>query len=194
MKAFKTIAIFISILLGLISLVLCGDRAVSICPPQFEPPARGITVDKSFKITLDVMPSADCVSVVQGEATILISRKLLEDLRAAKPKKWATEQERLALIRGDRAESLLQSLTKSIDDVGCTKVQTPVPNDSLYLISELLESGQVEVIENKTKRRVRHIFVNFRGMRAGPMAGMGHISYSFTLESAPFLVLSWWVS
>ena len=194
MKTFRTITIFIGILLGLTSLVLCGDRAMSIRPPQFEPPAAGITVDKSFKITLDVMPSADCVSVVQGEATILISRQLLEDLRASKPKKWETEQERLALIRGGRAEALLQNLTKSIDDFDCTTVQTPVPDDSLYLISELLESGQVEVIENKTKQRVRHIFVNFRGMRAGPMAGMGHISYSFTLESAPFLVLSWWVS
>lgn len=167
---------------------------MSIRPPQFDPPPAGTTVDKSFRITLDVMHPADCVSIVQGDATILISRQLLEYLRATKPRKWESEQERLALIRGGRAEALLQSLTTSMDHSGCTTVKTPVPNDSLYLISELLEAGQAEVIENKTKQRVRHIYVHFRGMRAGPLAGMGHISYSFTLESPPFLVLSWWVS
>jgi hypothetical protein len=194
MKAFRAIAIFIGILSGLTSLVLCGDIPMSIRPPQFDPPPAGATVDKSFKITLDVMHPADCVSIVQGEATILISRQLLDHLKATKPRKWKSEQERLALIRGGRAEALLQRLTKSKDDFGCATVQPPVPNDSLYLISELLEAGQAEVIENKTKQRVRHIFVHFRGMSAGPLAGMGHISYSFTLESAPFLVLSWWVS
>jgi hypothetical protein len=194
MKAFRAIAIFIGILSGLTSLVLCGDIPMSILPPQFDPPPAGATVDKSFKIILDIIHPADCVSIVQGEATMLISRQLLDHLRATKPRKWESEQERLALIRGGRAEALLQRLTTSMDDFGCTMVKTPVPNDSLYLISELLDAGQAEVIENKTKQRVRHIYVNFRGMRAGPLAGMGHISYSFTQESPPFLVLSWWVS
>jgi hypothetical protein len=194
MKAFQSIVIFFGILLGLTSLVVCGDITMSIRPPQFEPPAKGTTVDKSFKITLDGIPSGNCVSVVQGEATILVSRQLLEHLRAAKPGKWKTEDELMALIRGGRAEELLQSVTKSTDEFKCTAVQTPVPIDSLYLISELLDAGQAEVIENKTNQRVRHIFVHFRGMRAGPLAGIGHISYLFTLESAPFLVLEWWVS
>ncbi len=165
-----------------------------IRPPQFEPPARGTTVDKIFKIILDGIPSGDCVSVVHGKATILVSLRLLEHLRAAKPAKWKTEQERMAMIRGGRAEELLQSLTKSTDECKCDTVQMPVPADSLYLISELLNAGQSEVIENTTNQKVRHIFVHFRGMRAGPLAGIGHISYSFTLESAPFLVLEWWVS
>lgn len=194
MKTLQTITIFIGIILGLTSLALCGDIPVSIRPPQFDPPPAGTTVDKSFKITLDVMHPADCVSIVQGEATILISRQILDHLRATKPRKWESEQERLALIRGGRAEALLQRLTTSMDNPGCTTVKMPVPNDSLYLISELLDAGQAEVIENKTKQRVRHIFVHFRGMSAGPLAGMGNISYSFTLESPPFLVLSWWVS
>ncbi len=167
---------------------------MSIRPPQFVHPAAGGTDNESFQITLDGIPSSDCVSIIQGQATILISRKLLEHLSAAKPEKWKTEQERMALIRGARAQGILQSLTKSIDNDGCTTVQTPVPDDSLYLISELLQSGQVGIIDNQTHKSVGHIFVNFSGFMAGPLAGRGHISYSFTQKSAPFLLLRWWTS
>jgi hypothetical protein len=94
-----------------------GDETLLVHPPQFRPPASGITVNQSFDIILDDMPSSDCVSIVQGQATILISRRLLEHLRAAAPGERKTEQERLALIRGRMAEALLKSLTKPVDNL-----------------------------------------------------------------------------
>jgi hypothetical protein len=165
-----------------------------IRPPQFKPPAAGITVNQSFRVTLEAMPAGDCLSVVQGQATILISRQLLESARAAAPEQWTTERERLAFIRGNRAKALLQSIPPSVDSSGCTPMPTIVPEDSLYLVGELLQSGQVAVVNNETRQRVSHIVVNFHGLRAGPLAGMGHISYSFEEPSVPFLRLSWWVS
>ena len=167
---------------------------MSIRPPQFKPPTPGITINQSFNVTLEATPSGDCLSIVQGQARILISRQVLEYVRAAVPGKWTTEQERLAFIRGTRAKALLQGLTPSVDSFGCTSLQIPASEDSLYLVGELLQSGQVAVVNNETRQRVSHIVVNFDGLRIGPLAGMGHISYSFTEQSAPFLRLSWWVS
>jgi len=165
-----------------------------IRPPQFKPPAAGITINQSFRVTLEGMPTGDCLSLVQGQATILISRQLLESARTATPEKWTTEQERLAFIRGNRAKGLLQGITPSVDSSGCTLLQTMVSEDSLYLVGELLQSGQVAVVNNETRQRVSHIVVNFHGLRAGPLAGMGHISFSFEEPPVPFLLLSWWVS
>lgn len=190
----RPIAIFIGILLGFTGTASNGDETMSILPPQFKPPKTGITINQSFNVTLEATPSGDCISIVQGQATILISRQLLEYVRSAAPEKWTTEQERLAFIHGNRAKALLQSLTPSIDGFGCTSVQTAASEDSLYLVGELLQSGQVAVVNNETRQRVSHIVVNFNGLRAGPLAGMGHISYSFTEQSAPFLRLSWWIS
>jgi hypothetical protein len=194
MKAALSLTIFIGMLSGVAGSACCEDTTLSVRPPQFTLPARGTALDQSFEIVLDAMPTAECVSVVQEQATILISRRLLEHLRAAKPGKWTTEEERLALIRGSRAEELLQNLTKSIDPFMCRRIVTPVSSESLYLISELLQSGQVTVIDNQTNQRVHHIVVNFSGVIAGPLAGIGHISYSFTEQSAPFLRLIWWQS
>jgi hypothetical protein len=165
-----------------------------IQPSQFTPPPRGITINQSFNVRLEATPFVDCISIVQGQATILISRQLLEQVGAATPETWTTEEERLAFIRGRRAKTLLQSLTPAIDEFGCNSVQTPVSDDSLYLISELLQSGQVAVVDNETRQRVSHIVVNFDSLRAGSLSGLGHMSYSFTKQSAPFLHLSWWVS
>ena len=167
---------------------------MSIRPPQFKPPEPGVTINQSFNVTLEATPSGECISIVQGRATILIPRQVLEYVRAAAPKKWTTEQERLAFIRGNRAKALLQSLIPSMDGFGCTSAQIPASEDFLYLVGELLQSGQVAVVNNETRQRVSHIVVNFDGLRVGPLAGMGHISYSFTEQSAPFLRLSWWVS
>jgi hypothetical protein len=194
MKAALSLTIFIGMLSGFAGSSSCEATTLSVRPPQFAPPAPGTTLNQSFEIALDAMPTADCVSVVQEQATILISRRLLEHLRAAKPGKWTSEEERLALIRGSRAEGLLQDLTKSIDSFMCSKLATPVSSESLYLISELLQSGQVAVIDNHINQCVRHIVVNFSGLVAGPLAGIGHISYSFTEQSAPFLRLIWWQS
>jgi hypothetical protein len=190
----RSIAIFIGILSGFTGTAFSGDVTMSIRPPQFTPPTPGITVNQSFTVTLEATPSCDCISIIQGQATILISRQILEQISAATPKEWTTEQERLAFIRGNRARALLRSLTPSIDTFGCTSVQTPTSEDPLYLVSELLQSGQVAVVNNETCQYVSHIVVSFNGLRVGPLAGMGHISYSFTKQFAPFLQLDWWIS
>jgi hypothetical protein len=190
----RSMALFVGILLGTTGTAFSGNVIMSIRPPQFKPPAAGITINQSFHVTLEATPPRGCLSIIQGQATILISRQILEDVRAATPEKWKTEEERMAFIRGSRAKALLQSLISSVDSFGCASAQIPLSEDSLYLVGELLQSGQVAVVDNETRRRLSHIVVNFNGLRIGPLAGMGHISYSFTGQSDPFLRLSWWVS
>ncbi len=169
-----------------------GVAMMLVRPPKFRPPQAGIAIERSFNITLDVTPSGDCLSLVQGRATILISQRLIEQLIAATPEKWTTEQERMALIHGNRAKELLQSLTPSVEENGCT--QTPLSGESRYLVSDLLQSGQVAVVDNQTHQLVRQIVVTFHGVRAGPLAGMGFMWFSFANPSVPFFEADWWVS
>ena len=87
--------------------------------PQFEQPKAGSTVDVSFKVALEGIPAgASCVSVMQEQATILISRDILEYLKIAKPADPKTEEERMASLNGRRAEILLDNLQNIKDDPG----------------------------------------------------------------------------
>ena len=165
-----------------------------IRPPQFTAPPSGQTVKERFDITLDHGPSDHCVSLVHNQATLLISRPLLEQLNANIPTDWTTEEERSALIQGRRAQSLMEQLTTHTDKHGCLNIQGPAPKDSLYLLGKLLDAGQIAVIDNETGQRQNQIVVTFSGITSRPHGGFGQIMYAFTGKSSPFLVVSWWVS
>jgi hypothetical protein len=162
-------------------------------PPKFSPPSAGSNVDKSFVVALDPKPSDECLSIIQGQATILISRGLLEELSAATPERWETEEERLAVIHGNRAKRLLQDL-KASAETGGKAGQTALGNESRFLVAELLESGQAAVVDNETGQPVSQLVVSFHGVRAGPLSGMGFISFSFKGQLPPFFETGWWVS
>ncbi|MBP1748536.1 MAG: hypothetical protein H6Q52_1075 [Deltaproteobacteria bacterium] len=195
MKNFLMIVFLVNVVLGFASFVSGEQQKSLLRAPQFEQPKAGNTVDTSFKVTMEGVPAgANCVSVMQEEATILISRDILEYLKIAKPMEPKTEEERIASINGRRAEILLDNLQNIKDDFGCLIVQESFDDDARYLISELLKSGQVGVINNATSQPVDHIYVRFKAFVAGPLAGKGDIHFSFTERSAPFFTVLWWVS
>ncbi len=165
-----------------------------IRPPQITAPPAGVPIDQHFTLTLDDPPPDDGLSLRLGNATLVLSCRLLETLRDNKPPTWQTEEERIALIRGKRAEAILSHRSLQRDEQGYYPVSLPPSDDGMYLVSECLQAGQVAVINTRTNLRVSQIVVTFNATVAGPLAGVGHISYAFTPDDPPFLSLNWWVS
>lgn len=164
-------------------------------PPQFEQPKAGRTVDVSFKVALQGIPEGgQCVSVMQEQATILIQRDILEYLKIAKPEKEKRDEDHMAAVHGRRAEMLLNRLMNIKDDHGCLIVEMPFDADALYLVSELLKSGQAGVIDNTANKPAEHVYVRYKAFVAGPLAGKGDINFSFAEGSTPFLTVLWWIS
>ncbi len=170
------------------------EPPMKINPPQFTRPAAGKTINETFDIRVDPTPPEECVSIIQRNATLLISLPLLQHLQSSSQKTWTTESERLAFIDGTRAADLVQLMGAKEDQHGCRSIQTPVPNDALYLLGKLLDAGQLAVIDNETGQPRPHISVTFSGLKGEPHGGFGHIMYALTNNAPPFLVLNWWVS
>jgi hypothetical protein len=164
-------------------------------PPSYEQPKPGRTLDVSFKVQTEAIPEgAQCISVMQEHATILIHRDILEYLKIAKPVQERTDEDHMAALYGRRAEILLNNLMNIKDDHGCALVEMPFDDDALYLIGELLKSGQAVVIDNGTNRPVEYIYVRYKAFVAGPLAGKGDILFSFVEKGPPFLMIRWWIS
>lgn len=195
MKNLLLMIFFVCVVLGAGSLVSGEEKKSLLRPPQFEQPKAGSTVDASFKVALEGVPAgSNCVSIMQEQAAILIPRDMLEYFKVAKPEQYKTEEERMALIYGKRAEILLNSLQDIKDDHGCLVVDPSYDRDADYLISELLKSGQAGVIDNTAGRPVDHIYVHFKSFVAGPLAGKGDIHFSLRERSTPFFTVLWWIS
>lgn len=195
MKHFLMIFFCIGAVLGSHGFLSGEERKSLMNPPQFEQPKAGSTIDTSFKVALEgISAGANCVSIMQEQATVLISRDILEYLKIAKPAEAKTEEERMAVLHGKGAEKLLENVMNIKDDFGCAIVQTPFDTDAGYLISELLKSGQAGVVDNSTNRPVDHIYVRFKAFRAGPLMGRGDINFSFSEKSTPFFTVLWWIS
>jgi hypothetical protein len=205
MKNFLMIVFLVSVVLGFYGFasgeevkakeINVEEKKSLLRPPQFEQPKAGRTVDASFKVALEGIPEGGgCVSVMQEQATILIHRDILEYLKIANPEQAKTDEDNMAALHGRRAEILLNNLMNIKDDHGCSIVEMPFDMDALYLISELLKSGQARVIDNATNKPVEHIYVRYKAFLAGPLAGKGDINFSLAEKSAPFLTILWWIS
>ena len=197
MKNIPLVIVFICLILGINAFAVEEEQRPALSglrPPQYEEPRAGRTLDQSFRVALEGIPAgANCVSVMQDQATVLISRELLEYLKIA-PKELKIEQDHRAVLYSNRARILLDKLGNIRDDSGCFIVQTPYNGEADYLISELLKSGQAGVIDNATMRPVDHIWVRYKAFVAGPLAGKGDINFSFAEKSTPFLSVLWWIS
>ncbi len=163
--------------------------------PAFEQPKPGRTLDVSFKVATEAIPEgAQCVSVMQEQATVLIHRDILEYLKISKPAIAKTDEEHMAMLHARRAEILLNNLMNIKDDHNCSLVEMPFDDDALYLVGELLKSGQAVVIDNGTNRPVEFVYVRYKAFVAGPLAGKGDILFSFAEKGSPFLTIRWWIS
>lgn len=178
-----------------LTIKMPASAPVSVRPPQFEVPKAGNTVDKSFKVNLDgVAAGTRCVSIMQDQAIIRISRDLLDSLVKNKPKVAKTEEDRTEMLHGDRALILLENITSIKDDLGCDIIQSPLDSEAAYLVSALLQSGQAGVVDNETSWQKYTLYVRFKGVVVAPLMGKGDILFSFDERSHPFLTVRWWVS
>ena len=195
MKNLLLVLFFAGAALALAGFVSGEERGSALRAPQFEQPKAGNTIDISFKVALDGVPAGvSCVSVMQEQATILISRDILEHLTMAKPADARTEEERMAYLNGIRAKILLDNLQDIKDGSGCSIVQESFDNDAQYLVSDLLKSGQAGVVDNAAGKPVDHIYIRYKAFVAAPLMGRGNIMFSFLEGSAPFLTVLWWIS
>lgn len=189
------IVFFVGIVSGFTCFASGEEQRSLLQPPQYDEPKAGSTIDVSFKVTLEGIPAgADCISIMQEQGTILISRDILEYLKIAKPVEAKTDEERMATFHSRRAQILLDNLMNIKDDHDCSLVEMPFDDDAVYLVGELLKSGQAVVIDNGTGRPVEHIYVRYKAFVAGPLAGKGDILFSLAERSAPFLTIRWWIS
>lgn len=173
-----------------------------IRPPQFHQPEAGEAGSAEFTITLEPPPLDGCVSLAMHRATLLISRSLLEQLKRAGTASGTTRPERKDLLRGGRAQLLLSALSETSDEFGCLRSQ-PDESDYVYLVAELLNAGQLSVVDTATKRPVETVEARYSAFMAGPTAGAGHMFYSYRLPGDPtrpggdrveFLAVGLWVS
>jgi hypothetical protein len=195
MKRLLTVLFCIGAVLASYGYLSGEEKRYPMLPPRFEQPKAGGTMDVTFRVALEGIPAETaCVAVVREQATVLISRGILEHLKIAKPTEARTEEERMAVLHGRRAEKLLESATNTSDGFGCAIVQTSFDADAEYLVSELLKSGQAGVVDSSTNRQVDHIYVRFKSFRVAPLAGKGDVSFSLSERSAPFFIVLWWIS
>ena len=192
------------LLAGMASQALSGDSAVLIRAPQFQLPGPGESGASDFSITLDAPPRDGCVSLAANRATLLISRRLLENIKAAGTATETFQPARPDLLRGGRAGEILAGLAATADEFGCFRAQ-PARSDYVYLVAELLNAGQLSVVDTASKRPVSVVEASYIGFRAGPTAGAGHVIYSYRLPADPnrpgaaadwvqFLSVDLWVS
>jgi hypothetical protein len=157
-------------------------------------PEPGVTTDQSCKVDTLQTISGDCISVITQDAIIQVSLRSLEDYAARSNREWKTEEERVAMIRSDRAKLILNRISEIKDASGCHSVQVGTLDDSVYLISEILEEGSVRIFAHGSTRPEKKVIVRYVGERIDRLAGFGFIHFYLKNESQPFLSVHWWSS
>jgi hypothetical protein len=132
-----------------------------------------------------------CVSIQGSGARILLSRTDLIALDANHGQTYQTEAERLAMIAGNRAKSLLDAISSSRDASGCAEISFANGTDkqeSMYLVGQLLEQGKAMVIRDGATQPELKIVVHDYNT---PI--MGTRSFEF-VEGGAFLSYGTWVA
>ncbi|HEV7776883.1 MAG TPA: hypothetical protein VGO76_08465 [Luteibacter sp.] len=112
--------------------------------------AKGVS-DQGHTIVLSTLMPAPCISFKADGARILMSRSALEELRSKADPAYQTEDERLALIAGNRAGILLEAASTTLDPSGCADIEqggTGYTNDAVYLVAQLVQDGQAAVVRD----------------------------------------------
>lgn len=179
---------------ALLSLVLMSASIASSATPPERPPA-GTDVDQTRTVAQRRQPPADCLAVALEGVTVRLDRQALARQAAARPARWTTEAERLALIAADRAAALLSAATDAADPRGCTqRVAAPLDASAQAVVLAALENGSAAVYAKDAAEPLPAVAIRYVGSRCGPTCGRGHIMVSVPGQAAPFLVQEWWVS
>jgi hypothetical protein len=167
--------------------------AVNSVAAQDQEPPSGQNVDESRRIELLPQAPAPCVSIVRGEATLLLPRDDLRRLADARPDPAKSDAARLALLQGRRAASLLGVLGNTPDSHGCVSPSRTVAQDDEYVVVDLLKRGRAQVLVTSTGVAVPFITIRYLGQLGAAFGGRGDIMFSMPGVSAPFMLSPWWV-
>lgn len=157
---------------------------------QVRMPPGGTTVDERQSVSLPTVMPKHCISLTTSGASVILSRIDVESV-ATMPAvgAWVTEDERLLKIRQIRAKMLLASLSEKADAYGCSTLAREEAGDSIYLFTQAINDLSAVVVDTKTGKPIKHIFVQFIA-QAG---ANGIISYLLP-NGHPFLTLLWWIA
>lgn len=143
-------------------------------------------------MTLNYIPKGNCLAIKQDYVTFFISKKLLLNMKSKSDeiKKWKTESERLNLINGNRASLLLKEEHSSFSKYGCNNTNSPISSEIIYLITRLLDSGQISIVKNDNPDTfIEQVTVTYIGHEGV----FGNISY-YSGNTPVIGMVSWWVS
>jgi hypothetical protein len=166
--------------------------AVNNAAAQARRPPAGQNVDESRRIELLGQAPAPCVSIVKGDATLLLPGDDLRRLADARPNPATSDEARLAFLQGRRAAGLLAGLGKAQDSHGCVSTSGKVEQDNEYVVVDLLERGRAQVLVTSTGAAVPFISVRYLGELGATSGGHGDIMFSLPGVAAPFMLVSWW--
>lgn len=174
-----------------LSLWLAGSVLSAAAQPS---PPTVVSEEEVFRLRAST--PADCASIAKGPYAIVLSLGRLEAFAKGRPASWKTEQERLALIAGDRARALTAVIGAEIDPIGCRRASRAVPVDAEYLLLSELRSGEVAVIDRRSGAFVDHLDARTSGFRCGgpPCGGRGDMAVSVPGDGTLLLMLNLWVS
>jgi hypothetical protein len=176
-------------------LLLALAVNANVSSAQQNRPPSGITIDETRTVSLRPELPTRCVSLESSGVTVVMDRDHIESAATFPDDiKWKTEEERLALIAGNRAREVLARLTDSKDSAGCLKLSPLGSSEANYLVGHLIENGSVAIYFGQHETLLKTIQVRYRGFRGSPTLGRGEISFSIGNEYRPFFVMNWWVS
>lgn len=180
---------FILVACALTAALPCAAQSEPDLTPRFKVPRPGRTLDETFIVQLPTQIEMPCVAVDAGTARIVVSRKILDALAQARPlgADWKGEAERMAMIRGDRARTLLGAAS-AVGGIECAeRVQEAALRGATYLVMELLISANAMVVEAKGSRITERLRVEYHAK--GGVGGF--ISFYLDRGTIFFLVESW---
>ncbi|MFT3736297.1 MAG: hypothetical protein QM776_14960 [Rhodocyclaceae bacterium] len=155
--------------------------------------AHAATADQSFdpgkriKTATDLQ-SATCVALQADGAVVVLSRRELDEFARRIPAEWKTEEERMALIHGTRAQLLLNELSGSKGANGCHDLSRGLKEDALYLVARLLEEGRAGVL-SPTGKALNEITMRQVSKACGPQCVSWWVEFYVPYATVPFLSL-----
>lgn len=130
---------------------------------------------------------------MRHETTVSVPESMLEKLASGYKSRWKTEEERLALIAGRRAELLLKAKTDVTTSIGCKIIDSEQTRGKYagdageYLVAELIESGVASISLQGVSESAHEVQVTDTSAVC-QRGGIG--SKTFNIEGHPtFLVL-----
>lgn len=172
----------------MVAIVACLACSISIAAQGPGPGAPEHAVHIAPVSSVVLRP---CVSVRGNQARILLPRNQLMELSQRGKRSFQNEEERIAFIAGDRARALLATATGEMDASGCEMVdlaKADPMSGSVYLVGQLIESGEATVIRDGADKAETSITVrDYNGAVAG------FRSFGFA-DGDTFLMYQTWVS